>query len=385
MKFKYKVMLYMTAFLSFFYVVSACLLIFVSFQTSLNKEKSNALNTHRMIQNMLLVSKDMNQRAYQYTLNQLASQNASMWKGIRLKEAKNRILYYESGYMPYLLTQDDIQTMEEETCCLIRYIQKGTSHFVQISGLIDTGSTSLVLEISQDVTQVYAARETQLQIYKAILAFVLTAGSIGALLISEKLTKPIRQLSETSRKIAGGNLSIRSNIHSGDEIELLSRDFNHMTDSLEDNIRKMADSIRRQEEFMGSFAHELKTPMTSIIGYADLMRSQALTKEEQQEAAKEFIRYALTKDVAQEYIDDQFAFSAVNGVEQQNETVSGVAKDIANGKVSNFPDHYYPNGFDLSTILQQFALNKVNGMDDTENISETLASCDEQYDAANVE
>ena len=56
MKFKYKVMLYMTAFLSFFYVVSACLLIFVSFQMSLNKEKANALNAYRMIQNMLLVS-----------------------------------------------------------------------------------------------------------------------------------------------------------------------------------------------------------------------------------------------------------------------------------------------------------------------------------------
>ena len=39
MKFKYKVMLYMTAFLSFFYVVSACLLIFVSFQMSLTKKK----------------------------------------------------------------------------------------------------------------------------------------------------------------------------------------------------------------------------------------------------------------------------------------------------------------------------------------------------------
>ena len=64
MKFKYKVMLYMTAFLSFFYVVSACLLIFVSFQMSLNKEKANALNAYRMIQNMLLVSNDMNQKAY---------------------------------------------------------------------------------------------------------------------------------------------------------------------------------------------------------------------------------------------------------------------------------------------------------------------------------
>ena len=36
---------------------------------------------------------------------------------------------------------------------------------------------------------------------------------------------------------------------------------------------------------MGSFAHELKTPMTSIIGYADLLRSQALSPEESQEAA----------------------------------------------------------------------------------------------------
>ena len=36
---------------------------------------------------------------------------------------------------------------------------------------------------------------------------------------------------------------------------------------------------------MGSFAHELKTPMTSIIGYADLLRGQTLTAEEQAEAA----------------------------------------------------------------------------------------------------
>ena len=99
----------------------------------------------------------------------------------------------------------------------------------------------------------------------------------------------------------------------------------------------------------------------------------------------EFIRYALTQEVATSYIEDQFAFSAVKGVEQTNTTVTGVSKDIAEGRVSNFPDHYYPNGFDLSSILQQFALNYVNGMDATENIATTLATCDEQYDVANVE
>lgn len=107
--------------------------------------------------------------------------------------------------------------------------------------------------------------------------------------------------------------------------------------------------------------------------------------EAQQAASKKFISYVLRSDVAQSYIDDQFAFSAVKGVEQKNKTVIGLAEDIEAGRVSNFPDHYYPDGFDLSSILQQCALNKVNGMDDAQNISETLKECDEQYDVANVE
>ena len=42
------------------------------------------------------------------------------------------------------------------------------------------------------------------------------------------------------------------------------------------------------------------------------------------------------------YIDEQFAFSAVKGVEQENETVAGVKEDIAAGKVANFPESLLP-------------------------------------------
>ena len=90
------------------------------------------------------------------------------------------------------------------------------------------------------------------------------------------------------------------------------------------------------------------------------------------------------KEKAQQYVDEQFAFSAVKGVEQNNPTVSGVKEDIANGKVSNFPDHYYPSGFDLATILSECALNATNGMSAEENIKATLENCDVQYDAVNV-
>lgn len=48
---------------------------------------------------------------------------------------------------------------------------------------------------------------------------------------------------------------------------------------------QLQESVKQQERFMGSFAHELKTPMTAIIGYADLLRTQSLQPEEAMDAA----------------------------------------------------------------------------------------------------
>lgn len=103
------------------------------------------------------------------------------------------------------------------------------------------------------------------------------------------------------------------------------------------------------------------------------------------DVAKEFVAFMLETENCQTYIDDQFAFSAVVGVEQGNESVAGVKEDIANGKVANFPDHYYPSAFDLSALLSEFAMNHANGMDDGENIAQFLKQCDEKYDIANVQ
>lgn len=109
------------------------------------------------------------------------------------------------------------------------------------------------------------------------------------------------------------------------------------------------------------------------------------TNSADEEMAKEFVSFMLEPENAQAYIDDQFAFSAVKGVEQDNETVAGVKEDIANGKVANFPDHYYPAGFDLGAILSEACLNYTNGMDKQENIANLLQQCDEKYDIANVD
>lgn len=102
------------------------------------------------------------------------------------------------------------------------------------------------------------------------------------------------------------------------------------------------------------------------------------------EAAKEFIAFMCEAENAQQYIDEQFAFSAVTGVEQKSETVAGVQADITAGKVADYPDHYYVSGLDLAADLSSFFLEMNNGKDLTQNIADTLAKIDTDYDTLNV-
>lgn len=102
------------------------------------------------------------------------------------------------------------------------------------------------------------------------------------------------------------------------------------------------------------------------------------------EVVDAFLSFMMRKDINQRYIEDQFAFSPIEGVVQSDAKVATLQKDIEAGKVANFPDHYYPSGFDLSTILSEYVMNYVNGEDDATNTANFLQKLDEQYDAVNI-
>ena len=121
------------------------------------------------------------------------------------------------------------------------------------------------------------------------VAFPITLGiAIGAAVswvTSYLLTRPLGTLSRASRELARGNLSYRAPVRSRDEVGQLASDFNRMAGQLEQNVNRIQETMALQERFMADFSHEMKTPMTSIIGYADLLRSQVLTPDEQMDAA----------------------------------------------------------------------------------------------------
>ena len=95
-----------------------------------------------------------------------------------------------------------------------------------------------------------------------------------------EMTRPIEKLSDTVSQMAKGQYDTRAKIKTDGEVGDLVNSFNIMADRLEKNIEELEDTARRQEDFTAAFAHELKTPLTSIIGYSDMMRSMDLEKEE---------------------------------------------------------------------------------------------------------
>ncbi len=143
-------------------------------------------------------------------------------------------------------------------------------------------------------------------------------GLLIAILISREIIKPLKKLERISRKVSKGDLNVKIDIRSKDEIGSLAKAFNKMiknlkrsakkiedysssleikvaqrTKSLEEKEQELANMNRilkqknkklkeldkQKDEFISIAAHELKTPLTSIRGFAQLMNDPKILKD----------------------------------------------------------------------------------------------------------
>jgi len=127
-----------------------------------------------------------------------------------------------------------------------------------------------------------------------IFVFVLFLACICAALLLGFMIhfalRPVQKMTETAGRIAGGEYSRRTSVCTKDEIGQLSKAFDQMADSIEDKIRSMDDQLHRSQLLLGALAHELKTPMTSIIGYADSLLHMPLSDEQRIVCAERILK-----------------------------------------------------------------------------------------------
>lgn len=105
------------------------------------------------------------------------------------------------------------------------------------------------------------------------IGLVVLIGSI-AWFVLRSVTTPISEAAETSAQLAAGELGVRLPVRGEDELATLGRSFNAMADSIESQIKELADLSLVQQRFVSDVSHELRTPLTTIRLAADMINDQ---------------------------------------------------------------------------------------------------------------
>lgn len=166
---------------------------------------------------------------------------------------------------------------------VLRKAQENTYMFV--AGTLTAGSTQGTLVSVFDVTQLYAQRTAQLHRFWRLCAVMLCAAAVLTLCFTTIVLRPLKRLSAAAASIAAGQYGQRTQVHTQDEVGRLSQDFDAMAASVEQAMESLEDEVRRRDDFVAAFTHEIKTPMTAMLGYADLLRSRDIGQSAREKAA----------------------------------------------------------------------------------------------------
>lgn len=284
MSFKLKLIISISLLIAITFGIGGALLISTSFQAALYEQKKSAMNSYETVRDTLYLLNSLGDKTDYNTmtdaLKQMERQGTISWQTLQLKTDSKYV--FQSGDISLL--SDDLPVPDSGQCSYV-VLSDDAGDCIQILSTISSKEQQLFLQARFDLSSAYETRDTQQKLYFITYIAVVLLGFIIATILSFALTKKLGKLTATVRKIASGDLSKRSNIRTYDEIGQLSRDFDVMADKLQKNIDRLEDDMRRQESFMGAFAHELKTPMTSIIGYADLLRQGGMDENDSIAAA----------------------------------------------------------------------------------------------------
>lgn len=242
----------------------------------LNMESVMYLNTDYLMD--IDVSSDINIKNWLeiiingYSLNNVERYNTELYSNdnkLIMSDLKERI----SGKR-----KEIISAKSDEKTFVIRTINN--QKYVFVSSIITLDNTNFKFVISKNIQSVYNERIDNYEFFLIIDIITFIVLAILMYIISKNLTNPIEKLSNISKDIANGDYSKRSKeSKNNDEIGVLVKNFNIMIDVIENNIKELKYLNESKQRFIDSLNHEIKTPITSIIGYSELLLKGNVNEE----------------------------------------------------------------------------------------------------------
>lgn len=165
----------------------------------------------------------------------------------------------------------------------------GVSERLLIAHALD-GEITLLTAL--DVSPVYALRCELLRGTAALGLIGLALAGALAIWISGVLTRPLSQLADAAAKLADGDYAAPLPAAKNDEMNALIRAFSRMSAAIDERETALRTQAEERQALIDALAHEMRTPLTAILGGARLLQQSRLSGSQQSELLDTMAREA---------------------------------------------------------------------------------------------
>lgn len=170
---------------------------------------------------------------------------------------------------------------------------EGMRHFVRDGGQVWLESICRVsrgetyyLVLTSNFTAVEADCRRLWWLYALGVSGAAVVSGLLLYILTRRVTAPLTRLTAAAESIAGGHYGETVTVgNADDELKTLADSFNTMSVAVRCKMEEILEEAEKRDAFVAGFSHEIKTPMTAIIGYAEMLCAYRLDEQETRQAA----------------------------------------------------------------------------------------------------
>lgn len=179
-----------------------------------------------------------------------------------------------------------LRAVEGEVVVNLNYTDKGLDGYLTYLIFINRESLG-VLHLEKNFDDIYIQYQKTLTFMRIIVIVIFLFILILSYLIASKVTYPITLLIKGIKDVGDGNYGDPILYKGNDEIAIVTKEFNNMNSKIQQQITTIKSEKEKVEtlensrkQFFDNVTHEIKTPLTAIIGYAEMIKDNIVDSEE---------------------------------------------------------------------------------------------------------
>ena len=336
-KFGVKILVSMLFLIFVLFGICGYMLIHNNYEISLENEITHGMEENQLYRTALELSvlKNMTQGSYmgEETLAKAAKELDFNTEGMQallcIANYNGELLYVSDAQAESILGNPTAEFFQvDDSYKNYEIAEENGINYLKTVGKITISDDIYFLINIRDIQDMYDSIAQQWSYFRWLLVFLVISLIILISIVLIILLRPVKKLDASTDKMIAGDYSVRINKYSGDEIGNLARKFNLMAESIEKHVEEIENEGRKKEDFVANFTHELKTPMTTMIGYADMIRSKELPADMRFEAANYIVEEGIRLEKMSQKLFQLFLAQA-EGIELNRISVKTLMEHVS--------------------------------------------------------